>query len=74
MLTDTKGLRFAPIIRVSTEKQERQGESLQTQKEQILQNVKVLGGTIPEYCWEYSGQEHATPAQSIGPECVQPGG
>ncbi len=53
-------LRFAPIIRVSTEKQEQQGESLRTQKTQIKQYVKSLGGVIPEYCWKYSGQEHAT--------------
>lgn len=59
----TKALRFAPIIRVSTEKQERQGESLRTQTEQIKNYVQSLGGTIPEYCWKYSGQEHATPGQ-----------
>lgn len=57
------GLRFAPLIRVSTEKQEKIGESLRTQKEQIQHYVKNLGGTIPEYCWQYSGQEHATPGQ-----------
>jgi len=60
-MNTTKGLRFAPIIRVSTERQEQQGESLQTQKEQIIQAVNGLEGTIPEYCWKYSGQEHATP-------------
>jgi DNA invertase Pin-like site-specific DNA recombinase len=54
-------LRFAPLIRVSTEKQAAQGESLGTQKKQILQYVKYLGGVIPEHCWKYSGQEHATP-------------
>lgn len=59
----TQPLRFAPLIRVSTETQERQGESLRTQRNQILQYVKSLGGVIPESCWIYSGQEHATPGQ-----------
>ena len=56
-------LRFAPIVRVSTEKQAEKGESLNTQKKQIMGFVETLGGTIPERCWRYSGQEHATPAQ-----------
>ncbi len=56
-------LRFAPLVRVSTEKQERQGESLQTQRKQIQQYVKTLDGYIPDGCWRYSGQEHATPGQ-----------
>jgi hypothetical protein len=30
-----KPLRFVPLIRVSTEKQEKQGESLRTQRSQI---------------------------------------
>jgi DNA invertase Pin-like site-specific DNA recombinase len=59
----SKQLRFAPLIRVSTESQERKGESLRTQREQILRYVKSLRGTIPEHCWTYSGQEHATPDQ-----------
>lgn len=50
-------LRFAALIRVSTEKQEKQGESLRTQKKQIEQAVAGLGGVITK---EYSGQEHAT--------------
>ena len=54
-------LRFAPIIRVSTEKQEKRGESLHTQVKQIKQYVENLGGTIPESCWKYTGQESATP-------------
>ena len=58
-----KKLRFAPLIRVSTEKQEKQGESLQTQRKQIVQYVKSLDGHIPNRCWKYSGQEHATPGQ-----------
>ena len=59
----TKGLRFAPIIRVSTEGQAQKGHSLKTQKEQIQRAVQILGGTIPGHCWRYSGQEHATPDQ-----------
>ena len=54
------GLRFAPLIRVLTEQQERQGESLHTQQKQIIQYVKALNGTFPDNCWRYSGQEHAT--------------
>ena len=59
----TTPLRFAPLVRVSTDSQERQGESLRTQRQQITQYVQALGGTIPEPCWQYSGQEHATPGQ-----------
>ena len=55
-------LRFAPIVRVSTERQADKGESLRTQKDQIINTVNAIeGGTIPEQCWQYSGQEHATP-------------
>lgn len=57
----SEGLRFAPIIRVSTEKQEEQGHSLITQKEAILKSVAANGGYVPDHCWKYSGQEHATP-------------
>ena len=46
-------LRFAPIIRVSTEKQEKEGESLKTQTAQIKSYVKSLNGIIPDSCWEY---------------------
>ena len=54
-------LRFAPLVRVSTEGQERQGESLRTQRTRITQAVERCGGTIDDYCWEqYGGQEHAT--------------
>lgn len=62
-MTNTKNLRFAPVIRVSTEKQEARGESLNTQTEQIKGYVSALNGTIPDSCWKYSGQEHATPDQ-----------
>ena len=53
----TENLRFAALIRVSTEKQEKQGESLRTQERQIKQAVASLGGTIAK---TYAGQEHAT--------------
>jgi len=56
-------LRFAPLIRVSTESQAQKGESLTTQTDQIQQYVKSLKGIIPDNCWKYSGQEHATPEQ-----------
>ena len=49
---------FAPLIRVSTEKQERKGESLKTQQNQLEQTIHSLNGKV--YKW-YSGQEHATP-------------
>ena len=55
-------IRFAPLIRVSTEKQEEQGSSLDTQKEAILKAIETIkGGYVPDHCWKYSGQEHATP-------------
>lgn len=56
-----KKLRVAPLIRVSTEKQATQGESLLTQRQQIEVAVSQIGGFIPEYCEsKYSGQEHGT--------------
>ena len=57
----TKRLRLAPIIRVSTEEQEKKDESLRIQKNMITQSVKALSGVIPDHCWKYTGQEHATP-------------
>ena len=57
----TEKLRFAPLIRVSTESQERQSESLRSQETRIKDSVRYLGGTIPEYAWKYCGQEHSTP-------------
>lgn len=57
-MLDYKGLRFAPLIRVSTEKQEKRGESLNTQRTDLDADIKSMGGTI--FKW-YSGQEHATP-------------
>jgi site-specific DNA recombinase len=58
-MTDTK-LRFAPLIRVSSENQEKRGESLRTQKTSVQRAVEQMGGVIPDHCWIYSGQEHAT--------------
>src|SRR5262245_16077005 len=57
MSKPTTPLRFAARVRVSTEKQEQQGESLRTQRTQITNDVELLGGTI--VAW-YGGQEHAT--------------
>lgn len=55
-------IRFAPLIRVSTEKQEDRGASLASQKRAIIKAVSLVdGGYIPDHCWVYSGQEHATP-------------
>lgn len=57
-------IRFAPVIRVSTEGQEKRGESLRTQEAQIRQYVESMkDAVIPEYCWKYKGQESATPGQ-----------
>ncbi|MGI9570075.1 MAG: recombinase family protein [Desulfobulbia bacterium] len=53
-------VRFAPLVRVSTESQERRGQSLLVQKESLVKAVETLRGVIPDDCWEYSGQEHAT--------------
>ena len=39
-------LRFAAFIRVSTERQEKEGESLRTQKTDIQKSVEELGGSI----------------------------
>jgi site-specific DNA recombinase len=55
---DMEKLQFAPLIRVSTEKQEKRGESLSTQRKQLERAIQDLGGTV--YKW-YAGQEHATP-------------
>src|SRR4051794_22600888 len=51
-------LRFAAFIRVSTEQQEKQGESLRTQRTQNEKDVGLLGGN--SIAW-YGGQEHGTP-------------
>src|SRR5262245_11547472 len=54
----SKKLRFAALVRVSTEKQEKTGESLSTQRSDNTNAVKQLNGLIVEW---YGGQEHATP-------------
>ncbi len=56
-MTPQKVLRFAPLIRVSTEKQEKRGESLNTQRKQLEAAIQSLGGKV--FQW-YAGQEHAT--------------
>jgi len=56
----SKPLRFAPLVRVSTEGQAKRGESLRTQKQQITRAVEQLGGMFIDDPWQYSGQEHAT--------------
>src|SRR5262245_17921410 len=53
----TKGLRFAALVRVSTEKQEEQGESLKTQRTYNARDVERLEASIVDW---YGGQEHAT--------------
>jgi len=53
-----KKLRFAALIRVSTDKQEKQGESLRTQRRDQEQAIKVCEGVVAEW---FGGQEHATP-------------
>lgn len=62
MSNETQGisntsLRFAGLIRVSTEQQGRMGESLRTQRKRIESIVEMLGGEIVKY---YEGQEHAS--------------
>lgn len=57
MKLQTNKLRFAALRRVSTERQEKLGESLQTQTKNI-QEVAANLGTIVEW---YGGQEQATP-------------
>ena len=54
----SKELQFAAFARVSTEKQEKTGESLRTQRKEIKEAVDILGGKIVGW---YGGQEHATP-------------
>ena len=52
-----KTLRFAALIRVSTDQQKKQGQSLKTQTKQVIQAVEQLGGEITHW---YKGQQHAT--------------
>lgn len=57
-LNKGKTLRLAALIRVSTEKQEKQGESLKTQRSGNISSASSLGAKI--VAW-YGGQEHGTP-------------
>jgi DNA invertase Pin-like site-specific DNA recombinase len=50
-------LRFAALPRVSTEQQEKKGESLTVQRAQLERDIRRLEGTIAGW---YGGQEHAT--------------
>ncbi|MGA2958093.1 MAG: hypothetical protein ABSF48_20500, partial [Thermodesulfobacteriota bacterium] len=59
-MTPQKALKFAPLIRVSSEAKAKRGESLNIQRQQIEQAIKTLNGRIYKM---YSGQEHATPEQ-----------
>jgi DNA invertase Pin-like site-specific DNA recombinase len=56
--TNGRPLRFAALVRVSTEKQERQGESLRSQLKNNQSDIDRLGGAVVGW---YGGQEHATP-------------
>jgi DNA invertase Pin-like site-specific DNA recombinase len=53
----TNGLRFGILVRVSTEKQQKKGESLPTQRAKAQADVARLGGVIVGW---YGGAEHAT--------------
>ena len=55
----TAKLRFAPLVRVSKEIQEKRGESLNIQTEKIKRWVAELNGEV--VTWEYKAQEHSTP-------------
>jgi site-specific DNA recombinase len=56
--SDRPPLRVASLIRVSTERQARRGESLNVQLASNARDVAIIGGTIVE---TYGGQEHGTP-------------
>ena len=54
-------MRFAPLIRVSGDEQEKTGKGLEGQKEDIINSVEMLNGVIPKNIgFKYCGQEHAT--------------
>ncbi|MGB5051333.1 MAG: recombinase family protein, partial [Caldilineaceae bacterium] len=50
-------LRFAILCRVSTESQEKEGQSLEVQQKTLRECVDMIGGIIIK---EYIGQEHGT--------------
>src|SRR5262245_1842947 len=54
-----KQLRFAALVRVSTEKQERQGESLRVQRADCQAAVAALGGRVVAW-YGADAAEHAT--------------
>lgn len=54
---NSTGLRFAGLVRVSTELQGRKGESLKTQRKRIESCVKLLDGSVVQW---YEGQEHSS--------------
>jgi DNA invertase Pin-like site-specific DNA recombinase len=51
-------LRFAALVRVSTDRQSQQGQSLITQRKEAMENIPALNGRIAAW---YGGSEHATP-------------
>jgi DNA invertase Pin-like site-specific DNA recombinase len=53
-----KSLRFGCLVRVSTDRQSLQGQSLITQRKEAVDNVASLQGRIAQW---YGGSEHATP-------------
>jgi DNA invertase Pin-like site-specific DNA recombinase len=53
-------IRFAALVRVSTERQEQRGESLAVQRKAIEQEVERLNGKVVTW---YGGQESATPGK-----------
>lgn len=61
----SKRLTFAPLVRVSTERQRDRGESMKLQVKQCAEAVEKYGGVIPKrFAGEngkFVGQEHSTP-------------
>jgi DNA invertase Pin-like site-specific DNA recombinase len=53
-----KILKFAPLVRVSSERQSKQGSSLLTQTVELEEAIVDLGGEIHKW---YRGHEHASP-------------
>jgi site-specific DNA recombinase len=56
--SNNKPLRFAALVRVSTDEQEEEGNSLAVQRDECEADVERMGGVIVGW---YGGQEHATP-------------
>ena len=44
-----QSLRFAALVRVSTDQQERKGESLAIQEQRIMQAIKQQGGVLSNH-------------------------